>query len=274
MTETSGNRAILIDAHSHMDAYDEGALDQALAEISEHRILTLSTAMDIPSFEKASGIARACEWIVPTFGIHPWRAMEYADRLEGLDPYIEQSPMLGELGLDYYYISDRKTYPAQRKVFEYFLSAAREQEKIVNIHTKGAERDAVDALRRFGIDRAIVHWYSGPFDTFDELVDLGAYFTVGVEIGYSSHIEAIARDIPMDRLLTETDNPSGMTWQNGDLGMPLHINHPVKALAGLLDMSMEEVVRTVQANFARLIRDDPRLSDIYLKLASPVDSTD
>ncbi len=268
MPGAPGDRAIRIDAHAHMDAYEDGALGRALVEISKNRILTVSTAMDIPSFEKASEIARACDWIVPTFGIHPWRAMAYADRLAELDPYVEQTPMIGEIGLDYYYISDRKTYPAQRRAFAYFLSAAREQEKIINIHTKGAERDTVDMLRKFGIERTIVHWYSGPFDTFDELVDLGAYFTVGVEIGYSSHIKAIARDIPLDRLLTETDNPGGMTWQNGDLGMPIHINHPVAALSELLDMPIEEVIRTVQSNFARLIGDDPRLSDVRSKLAS------
>jgi len=246
-----------------MDAYGEGDLKQALLQIADHRILTVSTAMDIPSYERTTRIAETCGFVLPTFGIHPWRAKEYADRLGELDSYIEQSPMLGELGLDYYYLSDRESYPAQRKVFRHFLSAAREQRKLINIHTKGAESDAVELLGEFGIERMIVHWYSGPFDTFDELVALGAYFTVGVEIGYSSHIKAIARDIPLERLLTETDNPGGMTWQNGELGMPVHIKYVNEALAKLLGISADEVMLAVQTNFCRLLENDPWLSGIH-----------
>ena len=262
MTNTPGPRAMFIDAHAHMDAYDEKTMSLALAEVSEHRILTVSTSMDIPSYERASQIAEACDWILPIFGIHPWFAKDYACRLEELNPYIEQSPMIGEIGLDYYYVSDRESYPAQRKVFKHFLAAAREQDKIVNIHSKGAEKDILELLRQFGIKRTIVHWYSGSFDVFDDLVGLDAYFTVGVEMAHSSHIKAIAKDIPMDRLLTETDNPGGMTYQNGNVGLPHHIMDVVQALAGLRDVSVEAMAQTVRSNFAELVREDPWLAGL------------
>lgn len=257
MEDSPHDKAVFIDAHAHMDAYDEKTLSQALLEVSEHRIFTISTSMDIQSYERASRVAETCDWIMPTFGIHPWYAMDYAGRLEELNPYIEQSPMIGEIGLDYYYVSDRESYPAQRKVFKHFLAAAREQDKIINIHTKGAEKDILGMLRQFGIKRTIVHWYSGSFDVFDDLVDLDAYFTVGVEIAHSSHIKAIAEDIPMNRLLTETDNPGGMTYQNGKVGMPHHVMDVVRTLAEMRNVSIEAMGQTIQSNFTELIREDP-----------------
>jgi len=250
---------IHLDAHAHMDGYKKADLSQALTEIAHHRILTISTAMDTQSYNRASDIAGMSPMVIPTFGIHPWLAPKYADRLEELDPYIDRSPMLGEIGLDYYYVSDRKSYPMQRKVLGYFLEAARKQDKIVNLHTKGAERDILDMLQEYGIRRAVVHWYSGPFDTFDKLLDLGAYFTVGVEIASSSHIKAIAGDIPLGRMLTETDNPSGITYETGSIGMPRDLLDVIRQLAELRDMTAAGVAEAVYANFVQLIGSDPRL---------------
>jgi hypothetical protein len=59
-----------------------------------------------------------------------------------------------------------------------FLRAAREQEKIASLHTKGVEREVLDLLDQYDLTRVIVHWYSGPLDIFRELVARGVYFTV------------------------------------------------------------------------------------------------
>ena len=257
--------SMLIDAHSHMDHYGEN-LDPALDEIFKHRIFTISTSMDLPSYKQNLRISERCNLILPTFGIHPYRATEYVDNLEGLNPYIEQSPLIGEIGLDFHWVKDRKSYPAQRKVFEYFLAAAGEQGKIVNLHTKGAEREILDFLIKYEIKRSIIHWYSGPFDILDELVDFGAFFTVGVELLYSDHIKTIAEKIPVDKILTETDNPGAMKWLGDKTGMPIQIRDVIRALAELRNTTEEAVVRTVFSNFIRLTKDDPWLSAVHANI--------
>jgi len=251
---------MLIDAHAHLDRYGD-ALESALEEITRHRIFTISNSMDLPSYRCNLEIGERCELILPTFGVHPWNAPEYADRLEDLNEAIGQSPMLGEIGLDYYFVDDASQYPAQRKVFEFFLAAAEEQEKMVNVHTKGAERDVLHFLDRYDIQRAIVHWYSGPLDVFRELVARGTTFTVGVEVLYSEHIQTIARELPSEQLLTETDNPGGPKSFIGGFGMPLLIRDVIQALAELRRTAVEDIIQTVQNNFVRLIRDDPWLRD-------------
>jgi TatD DNase family protein len=255
---------MLIDAHSHVDRYDlvgEGALEAALAEITQHGIFTISNSMDLPSYKRNLTIGERCDLVLPIFGVHPWNAAQYADRLEDLSEAIEQSPMLGEIGLDYYFIEDASEYPAQKKVFEFFLAAAREQRKIINLHTKGAEEAALELLDRYDISRAIVHWYSGPLDVFRELVARRAYFTVGVEVLYSEHIQTIAREIPSEQLLTETDNPGGPQGFIGGPGMPLLIKDIIKGIAEARETTMEAIIQTVQANLLRLTRDDPWLAD-------------
>jgi TatD DNase family protein len=253
---------MLIDAHSHLDRYEDG-LESALEEITQHRIFTISNSMDLPSYRRNLEIGAICELVLPTFGVHPWNASEYAGRLADLNEAIEQSPMLGEIGLDHHFVDDASQYPAQRDVLEFFLAAAREQGKIVNLHTKGAEADVLHLLSRYDVQRAIVHWYSGPLDVFHELVAMGTYFTIGVEVLYSEHIQTIARELPTEQLLTETDNPGGPKGFTGSVGMPLLIRDVVRALAELRDTTAPAIVQTVHTNFARLIRDDPWLSETY-----------
>jgi TatD DNase family protein len=199
---------MLIDAHAHLDRYGD-ELPSALGEITRHRIFTVSSSMDLASYARNLKIGGMCEFVLPAFGVHPWNAPEYASSLSNLSKAARESPILSEIGLDHHFVADVSQYPAQREVFEFFLATARDQEKIVVLHTKGAESEILELLDQYDIQRAIVHWYSGPLDVFHELVARRAYFTIGVEVLYSEHIQAIARALPSDLLLTETDNPGG-----------------------------------------------------------------
>ncbi|GAB4415395.1 MAG: TatD family hydrolase [Anaerolineae bacterium] len=255
-----------IDAHAHLDHYGE-ALPVVLDEISRLHILTFSVSMDVDSYQQARAIAARSPYVVPCFGIHPWEAPRFADDLPALDQLIASSPMLGEIGLDTVWVEDPTTYPAQRRVFEYFLAAARDQDKVVNLHTKGAEWDVLDLLRRYDVRRAIVHWYSGPLDALDELIAWGAYFTIGVEVLRSEAIRTIARRIPEEQLLTETDNPGGWEWLSGEAGMPHLVMEVLSELATLRGTNQETLAAQVRANLARLIGDDPRLVSLHSLLA-------
>jgi TatD DNase family protein len=251
---------MLIDAHVHLDKYGD-LLDQALKQIETERIFTVATAMDVPSYLELKKIGERSKLVLPTFGIHPRRAAEYADRLPELSRYIEMSPAIGEIGLDFHWVKDTSTYSAQRKVLEYFIAAAAEQKKFVNLHTKAGEKEILDLLERYDVRRAIIHWYSGPLDILRAMIDFGCYFTIGVEVLYSDHIKAIANAIPDHLLLTETDNPGALKWlkQNDEVGMPRTIIDVVKSVAELRESTPEQIKKTIHRNFACLIQDDPWL---------------
>jgi TatD DNase family protein len=254
---------MLIDAHVHLDKYGD-LLDQALREIDEQRIFTVATAMDLPSYLELEKIGERSELVLPTFGIHPRRAIAYADRLSELSRYIDLSPAIGEIGLDFHWVKDTGTYPAQRKVLEYFIAAAGEQNKFVNLHTKAGEREILDLLVKYNVRRAIIHWYSGPMDVLQAMIDFGCYFTIGVEVHYSDYIKKIAETVPDHLLLTETDNPGALKWlkKNDEVGMPLAITDVVNAVAALRNSTPGEITEIIHANFARLIHDDPHMMRI------------
>ena len=259
---------MLIDAHVHLDKYGD-LLDHALREIERENIFTVATAMDVPSYQDLQEIGRRSALVLPTFGIHPRRAPQYVDRLRELGRYIEMSPAIGEIGLDFHWVKDSSEYPAQLKILEYFFAAAREQKKIVNLHTKGGEKAILERLERYDVARPIIHWYSGPLDILRALVQFGAYFTIGVEVLYSETIQTIAREIPEHLLLTETDNPGGLKWLKGIVGMPSEIRKVIDELARIRSSTPDAISRTVHANFLKFIQDDPWLQQVRNLLAQP-----
>ena len=113
-----------IDAHNHLELYED-RIEEAINCINKNNILTLACSMDIKSYIKNKEICKKSNLIIPTFGIHPNNANNYGDCLEKLDEYIIESPIIGEIGLDFHWIEDKSTYPNQIKVFEYFLKKAK-----------------------------------------------------------------------------------------------------------------------------------------------------
>jgi len=193
---------VFIDSHAHLDKYHE--LEPVLDEIRKDQIITISNSMDIPSYKRNLEIANHCEIVVPTFGIHPWNASQYVESITELTKYIDQSPMLGEVGLDHYFIKDSTKFIDQQIIFEFFLKAALNQDKILNIHTKGAEKQVLQLLDQYKIKNAIIHWYSGPFDIFEELVSRKYFFTIGASVFNSKHIQKIAKRLRNSAILLTT----------------------------------------------------------------------
>lgn len=244
---------MLVDAHTHLDHFTPEQLPTVLAEIDELDVLTLANSMDLASYHRNQEIAGSSRRIVVGLGVHPTRAAACVHDLESYRPFLANVPYIGEIGLDYHWVEDPTTYPAQRQVFEFFLAAARDLDKPVNLHTKGAEADILALLDHYGIHRAIVHWYSGPRDLFAALVDRGCAFTIGVEVHHSPLIQALARALPLAQLLTETDGPSGLAWLTGEVGYPRHLLPVVEEVARLRGTTATAIQRVVQENMLRLL---------------------
>lgn len=253
MTHHTSNIIPYVDAHTHLDHYLPHEIDSVMQEIDSLPCMTWAVSMDIDSWQKTLALGHNRSNSLPTFGIHPWRAHLYADRLDELDEYVQQSAHIGEIGLDFFWVEEQERWPLQIKVFDYLLQQATQQQKIVNLHTKGAEQLVLDKLYQFKVERAIVHWYSGPLDLFDQLVRYGCYFTFGVELAHSELIQELALRCPADKLLTETDGPGGLEWLTGERAQARHIAGVVERLAMVRGDEMEQIKAQIWENYCRLL---------------------
>lgn len=241
-----------IDGHTHLDFFED-KIDLAIKDINENKILTLANSMDIESYKLNKEFEKRSKYIISSFGIHPWKAKDFKGNLEDLNKYIKESKLIGEIGLDFFWEEDKSTYEKQRKIFNYILDESIKENKFISIHTKGAEEEIYNILKNKEYNKVLIHWYSGDLDILKKLIDLGCYFTISVDIGYSKLSEIILSMIPLNRLLLETDGPTALEWINGEYGYPKYIIDVYKKVATLKKIPLEELESIIEKNMASII---------------------
>ncbi len=257
---------MLIDVHAHLDQYTEN-LDAVLGEIKQHQIITVSNSVDLDSYTRNCNIAGRSKLVIPVFGVHPINAPKVAGNLEQLDQALEASPFFGEVGLDFSLASDIVQQTDQKAVFEYLLESALTQDKYVIVHSKHTEVDVLNLIEKHGVQKVIMHWFTGSNEVFQKLVARGAFFSVGADIMNSAKSRQMAKEIPTDQLLTETDNPLVSLNLPDVLAMPCLLNDVVKELAQLRDTTEEDIVQTVERNFMAILQSTPSLAKFSKKIA-------
>ena len=107
-------------------------------------------------------------------------------------------------------------------------------------------------LRSHGLQGSIVHWYSGHAELVAGYLALGCYFTIGVEVLTSQAVRELARSLPIERLLLETDNPGAQKWLTGSPGMPGLLLDVRDAVAELRGLTSAELDRCLAANWRQV----------------------
>lgn len=241
-----------IDSHTHLDFFEDN-IEDAIKEINDNKILTLANSMDIESYLKNKEYNKRSEYIKPSFGIHPWKAAEYKGRLEELIPYINESEIIGEIGLDFLWVEDKSTFERQRQIYNFILKESIKRNKVVSLHTKDAEEEIYESLKRYNYNKAIIHWYSGDIETLDKFIKLGCYFTISVDIGYSERTKEVLDRVPIDKILLETDGPTALEWVNGVYGYPAEIIKVYEKVAEIKGYKIEDLINIVEKNYHSLL---------------------
>ncbi len=208
----------MIDSHCHLadDAFatDLDAVVARAQEAGVDRALCILAAGD-PKESAAATRVRAL-WPAITFsvGVHPHQAGEYAGRLSDLEPVVregvrsEGARAIGEIGLDYHY--DFSPRDVQQQVFAAQLSLANDLGLPIIIHTREATADTLQMLRDAGADiRGVFHCFTGDTGMARDVLDLGFYVSLAGIVTFSraGDLREVARLVPEDRLLVETDAP-------------------------------------------------------------------
>lgn len=262
-----------VDTHLHLhepwlsdkERITEANRQKAIADITQNKIVTWAQSCDIPSYEKTLMYSKQSEYVFPSFGILPWYAQEYADRLDDVAELCEDALMLGELGLDEKYARNKASIPHQRSLFEVFLEASEKHNLILNLHFRGGlEREGFEYLKSYDIKRAIFHSYSGSPDMITEINDHDYYYSYGAANfngrGNPTRERLIERLrlIPDDLLVLEID-----VIQKSNFRLPSEIFlEMLRIAAELRNTTPEEIEAMNHRNVSRLVGYDPRLEQM------------
>ncbi len=194
-------------------------------------------------------------------GTHPHDAAEANDALitqeELSDMVYKDSKIIaiGETGLDYYY--DNSPREEQKESFRKHIRSSLETGLPLIIHTRDAEEDTVRILQEEGGDKinAVLHCFTGTRDLADKALDMGMYISFSgiVTFKKSTDLQEVAKMVPNDRFLVETDAPFlAPVPYRGKTNQPAHVIETGKFVANLKSISEEDCARYSKENFFRL----------------------
>lgn len=254
---------MFIDSHAHIDGREFDADREEVIERAHAAgvsvILNVGTGdPHSGALERAVELGKAHESIYTALGTHPHDARLYDDAAqEKIKNLINNKRVIawGEIGLDFHY--DNSPRDVQVKVFKRQLRAARECNLPVVIHTREAESQTIEILQSEyeGADRrGVFHCFSGSMDLANRAIEIGFMISFSgiVTFKKADELRAVAKQVPLDRLLIETDCPylTPIPYR-GKRNEPAYVVEVARSLAGLHDMNIEEMARITSDNFNR-----------------------
>jgi TatD DNase family protein len=252
---------MLVDSHCHLD-FPKFApqLDAVVARAGDAGVgvcVTIGTRLS--GFERVHEIAELFPNVYCSIGIHPHDAEK--EPLKDESPLIERAKLakvvgIGETGLDYFY--EHAPRQAQVANFRAHIAAARETKLPLIVHTRDADDDTIAVLREEmdrGAFTGVIHCFTGTRRLAEASLELGFYISVSgiATFKKSDELRAVLRDVPMERLLVETDAPFLAPMPlRGKTNEPSFVVHTAAALAALKGVSAEELAAATTDNFFRL----------------------
>jgi TatD DNase family protein len=252
----------IIDSHAHLefpqfDADREEMLARARAA-GVTALLAIGSGTGPGDLDAAIPFAEKHDWIYATIGIHPHEAKLGTDedfaRLEKLSRHPRVIAW-GEIGLDYYY--DHSPRDVQQSVFRRQLEMARTAGLPIVIHCRDAWSDCLAILeegwRSSGLG-GILHCFTGSLEDAKQGVEMGFVVSFAGNVTYPKmeSLRQIARDLPLDRLLVETDSPFlPPQGQRGKRNEPAFVIEVARTLGNVRNLPAEEVAAVTAANFRR-----------------------
>ncbi len=253
-----GGPAPMVDAHIHLqDPCFAARLEPLVAGARDAGVAWLVSNASRPGdWETVAGHAASFPGIIPCFGIHPWFVAEAVDDWEErLAARLDALPSgMGEIGIDP--LRDRRTLGRQEEVFIRQLDLAWRRELPATIHCAGTWGRLLEILRRSPRPaRFLLHAYGGPAELAGPLADLGAWFSFGGAALLPSRpkMRRALTAIPPDRILLETDSPSG----HGGRGMPA-ARHPDPADLPAVCRDLAAFLGRDEAEFRRQLWENAR----------------
>lgn len=245
----------LFDTHSHIDMQEFNDLDNVIAKAKEFGVQKIIIpSVDKSSFENVIKIANSYDEVYGALGIHPTEAQKAQD--EDFDKITELASnkkvvAIGECGLDYYW--DKTFIEEQKAVFLKQIEIAKTLKKALIVHDREAHKDAFDILTQNIKDEipVIMHCFSGSLEFAKECIKKGFYIALGGVVTFKNakKVHEIAKEIPLEYLLLETDAPY-LTPEpyRGKRNEPAYVKFVAEKIAQIREISIEEVAKLTTEN--------------------------
>ncbi|MDH6534810.1 TatD family deoxyribonuclease [Parabacteroides sp. 52] len=232
----------MIDTHCHFDMMPNPH-NYILDKESKGGIVIGMT--NLPShFSQGINHVKKYKRIRLALGFHPLLAEESQSELKLFNQFIDSTSYIGEIGLDFSKAginSKEIQLSSLRKIFSWL----RDRNKVISVHSRGAEEELLSLLKEYNIRNVIFHWYSGKVSLIQEIINYGYYFSINESMTATEKGRNIIATIPKERVLTETDAP----YNKKD-----DIKNVELYLSKIYNCTTNEIKSQIKENFNRAIK--------------------
>ena len=250
---------MLIDSHCHLD-FPELAemLDEVLANMRQNDVShALCVGVTLENFPRIRQLVERHEQLYASVGVHPDHELD-AEPTQAMLVQLAQHPKvvaIGETGLDYFRLKGDLEW--QRTRFRTHIRAARECRKPLIIHCREAAQDTLRIMAEERADEVggVMHCFTESLDVARAAMEMGFHLSFSGIVTFKNAValKEVARQLPLERMLIETDAPYlAPAPYRGKLNQPAYVKYVAEEIAGLRGIPLEEVARITTANFRRL----------------------
>lgn len=250
---------MFVDSHCHLDFPElRDELPRVLDAMRENAVThALCIGVEMNAWPGVHALALAHPNLYASVGVHP----DYADLDEPtVDSLVAHARLhkvvaIGETGLDYFRLTGDLGW--QRERFRTHIRASREAGKPLVIHTRAAADDTIAIMReeRAGEAGGVMHCFTETWDVAQRALDLGFHISFSgiVTFRNAADLKDVAKRVPLDRMLIETDSPYlAPVPHRGKPNQPAWVRHVAEEIAALRDVPVEAIARATSDNFFRL----------------------
>lgn len=260
----TSNTIALVDSHCHLDrldlSRDDGQLQTALLRAQQQGVQhMLCVSIDLEAWPSMCKAVEPFDQVTVSVGVHP-------NEHEGQEPTVEiltelaahpRVVAIGETGLDYFRSEGDLDW--QRERFCVHIEAAKQTGLPLIIHTRDARQDTLAIMQSENAQQAggVMHCFAEDWDTARQAMDMGFYISFSgiVTFKNAQTLKEVARRVPLDRMLIETDSPYlAPVPYRGKPNEPSYVRHVAEHIAELRDMKFEDIASVTTENFYKLFQ--------------------
>jgi TatD DNase family protein len=241
-----------VDFHCHLDLYPDH--EAAIARAEAAGVYTLTVTTTPKAWPRNHALTRDTHFVRAALGLHPQLVAERGSELSLWERHLPETRYVGEVGLDagprFY-----RSLDLQKRIFRRVLECcASAGGKVLTVHSVRAVTPVLDLIEQcLPRDRGatVLHWFTGSRSEAKRAATLGCFFSVNAAMTLSDKGRELIAELPLDRLLTETDGP--FTQHAGRPAEPADVTAAIDAIAGVRAMSAEDVAAAVSRNLRALL---------------------
>ncbi|MBQ2897682.1 MAG: TatD family hydrolase [Clostridia bacterium] len=252
---------MLFDSHAHLD--DDRFLkdrDEVINSLKDSGVsYVVNVGADLNTSLNSVNLANKYDFIYAAIGVHPYDAAtvngELLEKLKNLSKQNKKIVAIGESGLDYSY--DEADKEVQKKAFIKHILLANELNLPIIVHNRDSHKDMLDILANHKPENAIIHCYSGSLEMAKILVNMGYYisFSGTVTFKNAKNLKEVAKFVPDDKLLIETDCPYlSPEPERGTRNNPAKVRYTAEVIAQLRGTTFEEIAKHTLLNAKRVYK--------------------